>query len=434
MDRDSQQWLGTNSPYRGLYVYNRAPMGLKNMAEFLEEIVARVLGSCLAEGYITKISDDLIIGGNTIDELLSNWMNVLGKLSENNVSLSAEKTMSCPSSINAIGWVWKQGKLSVDPHRINPLTVCQRPVKVKQMRSFIGAVRGFSRCFPEYSKYLSKLEDVAAGKGSAEKIVWSNDLITSFSQVQNMLRNPKVLALPHPNDQLIRISDGCNSPPSVRSKLYVKRGDKLLVAGFFSAKLKKYQVLWLPCEIEAVCINLSLNSFSNFIRESKLQTKFLTDSKTCVEAFEKLSRGGFSLSPRVSSFLMNLNSWNVSISHIKGSNIKPTDFSSRNPIVYPNKSCQVCQFVNEQMDISVQEVTVEEIERGTSKMPFYSMNSWKTAQKADKDLNRVYSQLSAGTRLGKKERNLKTVRRYFQIASISDKGVLVHGEKQFIWQ
>ena len=89
----------------------------------------------------------------------------------------------------------------------------------------------------------------------------------------------------------------------------------------------------LPCEIEAVCINLSLNSFSNFIRESKLQTKFLTDLKTCVEAFEKLFRGGFSLSPRVSSFLMNLNSWNVSISHIKGSNIKLTDFSSHNPIV-----------------------------------------------------------------------------------------------------
>ena len=64
---------------------------------------------------------------------------------------------------------------------------------------------------------------------------------------------------------------------------------------------------------------------------------------------------------------------------------------------------------------------MEEIERGTSKMSFYSMNSWKTAQKADKDLTHVYSQLSAGTRPGKKERNLKTVRRYFQIASISDK-------------
>ena len=72
MYRDSQQWLGTNSTYKGLYVYNRAPMDLKNMAAFFEEIVARVLGSCLAEEYITKISGYLIIGGNTVDELLSN--------------------------------------------------------------------------------------------------------------------------------------------------------------------------------------------------------------------------------------------------------------------------------------------------------------------------------------------------------------------------
>ena len=43
------------------------------MAEYLEEIIARVLGNCLAKRYITKISDDLIFGGNTVKELLSNW-------------------------------------------------------------------------------------------------------------------------------------------------------------------------------------------------------------------------------------------------------------------------------------------------------------------------------------------------------------------------
>ena len=79
-----------------MYV-NVAPMGLKNMAEYLEELVSHVLGHLLAAGILTKIADDLIVGGNTINELLDNWSNVLQVLRDNNLSLSADKTFICPA-------------------------------------------------------------------------------------------------------------------------------------------------------------------------------------------------------------------------------------------------------------------------------------------------------------------------------------------------
>ena len=136
----------------------------------------------------------------------------------------------------------------------------------------------------------------------------------------------------------------------------------MFVAGFFSAKIGKHQLLWLPCEIEALCINLATNSFSNFIRESKHTTKVLTDSKACVQAFAKLSKGGFSLVPRISSFLMNLNALNVSLNHVSGSSIRLTDFGSRNPVECPDESCQVCQFVNEHVNIAVNSINVDDVE------------------------------------------------------------------------
>ena len=104
--------------------------------------------------------------------------------------------------------------------------------------------------------------------------------------------------------------------------------------------------------------------------------------------------------------LSNVNSSNISINHIEGCNIQLTDLSSRNPVECTNNICQVCQFVGEQMHISVHRVTVEEIEKGEAKMPFCNMNSWKIAHKADKDLNRVYSQLVSGTRPGKHRKYL----------------------------
>ena len=152
---------------------------------------------------------------------------------------------------------------------------------------------------------------------------------------------------------------------------------------------------------------------------------FFTDSQSCVEAFGKLSKGGFSLSPRISSFLMNLNSHNVSIHHIKGSSIPLTDFCSRNPITCPDKNCQVCAFVSEQADIDVTSLTISDIENGLAKMPFYNSAAWKEAQKQDQDLRRAFSQLSNGTPVGRKEKNLRKLRRYLHVSSISSTGTLI---------
>ena len=222
-----------------MYVYNRAPMGLRNMAEYLEEIVARVLGDCVAEGILTKLSDDLIIGANTADELLVNWERVLNKLQENNLCISPDKTIICPKSIKIIGWVSQQGTIRVYAHRTNPLTMCPRPSNVKQMRSFIGAFRSICMCIPEYARYLGALEDAAARKAPAEKIVWDDTLNTKFIEAQKALGDPKMITYL----QLFLISDGCNSPPGVGSTLYVKRGSEFPIAEFRSAKIKSTPVI-----------------------------------------------------------------------------------------------------------------------------------------------------------------------------------------------
>ena len=114
-------------------------MGLRNSSEYLEEMLSRVLGDLLAQGVLVKIHDDLVIGGRTVDELQSNWIKVLQHLQQNNIFLSAEKTVICPMTVTILGWIWSQGTLKVDLHKLNPLQVCPPPSSVKQMRSFIGA-------------------------------------------------------------------------------------------------------------------------------------------------------------------------------------------------------------------------------------------------------------------------------------------------------
>lgn len=75
--------------------------------------------------------------------------------------------------------------------------------------------------------------------------------------------------------------------------MYAMREGKLNLAGFFCAKLRKHQVTWLPCDIEALSIAAAIKHFSPFIEQSLKQSHVLADSKPCVEAIHKLCLGKF---------------------------------------------------------------------------------------------------------------------------------------------
>ena len=315
--------------------------------------------------------------------------------------------------------------MEADQHKINPLESCPPPITVKQMRSFIGAYKALNKCIPHYSDRLGPLEDSVAGKDSKHHVVWNDDLQEAFKDSQQHLKSRKILTIPVPNDQLVIASDGSKSPIAVGATLYVQRGGKLLAGGFFGAKLSKSQLLWFLCEIEALGIKLTLNYFALYTKESRHTATFLTDSQPCLQAFQKLGRGEFSLSSRLSSFLVCLNSLNIFLHHISGAeNILP-DYVCRNPSHCPEKNCQVCKFIEESVDYAINSLSVEDIQNGKMQMPFTSLPAWKNAHKTDQELKRVYSELAAGSRPGRKEKNLKHIRRYLQIVTISPSGILV---------
>jgi hypothetical protein len=124
-----------------------------------------------------------------------------------------------------------------------------------------------------------------------------------FHTAQANLDTRKLITLPQPSDQLWIITDGFVTKHGNGANLYITRNEKLYLAEFFSAKLRKHQVAWLPCEIEALSIAAVIKYYSPFIIQSSQQVCLLTDSKPCVQSFEKLCRGEFSASPRFTSFL-----------------------------------------------------------------------------------------------------------------------------------
>ena len=425
LSKDSMKFCGVCTPFKGVLVYARPSMGMPGSETALEQMMSLVIGDLVTDGVMAKVADDLFVGGETPEQLLDNYSRMLSALAKANLGLSPKKTEIAPLSTTILGWIWSDGKLSASPHRIATLAACSFPSTVKQMRSFIGAYKFLSRVIPRSSDLLSPLEESVAGKSSCEKIARSESLEDSFTKAQNLLSSNKTITIAKPSDQLWIVTDGSMQPQGLGSTLYITRNGQLHLSGHFSAKLKDRQNDWVPCEIEALCIAASIKHFAPYITQSLHTTCVLTDSKPCVQAYEKLCRGEFSNSSRVTTFLSVASRYPLHVRHLKGSVNLPADFACRNAVECTNTRCQICNFVGEMTIATVNKVTVSDIQSGAALMPFTTRSTWLTTQNECADLRRVKAHLQQGTRPSKKLTNCKDIKRYLNIASLSRDGLLI---------
>ena len=426
----SMKYCGVATPFKGIRVYTRSAMGMPGSETCLEELMSRVLGDLIQEGCVAKIADDLYVGGNSPIEVLDNWSRVLALLQKNNLRLSAAKTIICPKKATVLGWVWSSGTLQASPHKLAALSSVEPPSTVQGLRSFIGAYKVLSRVLPRFAVLLDPLDQATAGKESREKIVWSDDLLLTFKTAQHALKDHRTITIPQPQDALWIVTDGSIKNRGIAATLYVHRHEKLLLAGFFSAKLRRYQVTWLPCEIEALGIGAAIKHFAPYIIQSPHTTEVLTDSRPCVQAYEKLQRGEFSASSRVTTFLSTLSRYSVHLRHIAGVENLPSDYASRNPNECLDSSCQICKFIVELEDSVIRSLSVSDVLQGSVKMPFTSRAAWQATQLECPHLRRTHSHLSQGTRPSKKANNIIDVKRYLKDVVIAADGLLVVRDHQ----
>ena len=107
MHPDAQPYLGLLTPFGGLWVLARSGQGLIGQSEELDELMSKILKDELTEGIVTKLQDDLIIGGDNQEDAARNYIRILHKFHLANLKVEPEKTNIFPDSCNVAGWIWK---------------------------------------------------------------------------------------------------------------------------------------------------------------------------------------------------------------------------------------------------------------------------------------------------------------------------------------
>ena len=160
------KYCGVGTPFKGIRVYTHSAMGMPGSETCLEELISGVLGDLIQEGCVAKVADDLYVGGNSPIEVLDNWRRVLALLQKNNLRLSAAKTNICPRKAIILDWVWSNGTVQANPHKLAALSPVKPPSTVQGLRSFVGAYKVLSRVLPKFAELLDPLEQATAGKES----------------------------------------------------------------------------------------------------------------------------------------------------------------------------------------------------------------------------------------------------------------------------
>ena len=426
--KESMKWCATVTPFRGIRIYLVASQGLPGSSEWLEELLCLLFGEKVQKGEVAKVADDLLVGGNTIEELYCNWAEVLDILKKNGLRLKPPKTIIAPTHAQIMGWDWNNGTITASSHKLLPLSKCEPPVTVTALRSYIGAFKFFNRVIRGCANYLDDLEKAIAGKQKNDKITWTDVLIEIFRASQKALMSATSITLPKRSDRIIIVHDGSHA--GIGSVLYLKRDDVIKLGGFFSAKLKSHQVRWYPCEVEALSIAVSVTHFAPYIRDSLSCTQILTDNRPCVQAWSRMRRGEFSTSARVATFMATLSEHNVEVQHISGSYNLPSDFLSRNPLKCETQNCQICKFITETEESVVCTVSAKDVLSGHSTVPFTNRTAWRNLQMECHDLRRVHAHLTNGTRPTSKNNKVGVVKKFLRNASVARDGLLVVKQSQ----
>ena len=413
-------YMAINSPFKGLRVYTRSTQGLLNQDEELQQLLNKVLGDLIMNGICMKIADDLLIGGKSYDDAILNWQKVLEKLSLSNLKLSPSKVRIFPSEATIFGWLVKGNVITPDPHRKVALTKT-RYIDIKtisDMRSWMGIYKTFLIAMPALAEIMDPFDKLVAGvKDGKALITWTEDLKNKFEIATNRIINDtKYLSLPRPDEQLVLMPDATVKDPAIGFILNVVRQGKMLPVIYYSYKLNDNQKNWFPCEREALAVAISVKKCSHYIVESKSPTLILTDSKPVVEAAKLISKGKFSASSRMTTFLMSINRYKLDIQHVSGKygqNLA-ADYLSRNPSQCINSKCQVCKFITE-----TAQSTLASIE-SSNDIPLGNLKSWKLMQEQDFACSEAYKRLKSGQQPAKKGPFSNDIRRYYNVCQAKE--------------
>ena len=253
LDDASKDLCTINTPY-GLYCYRVLPLGVVQSPDFCQETMEHVLQGVMdADVYI----DDIGCFGKSWQQHLQVLEQVMTRLQDNGFSVNPRKCEWAVQETDFLGYWLTPTGLKPWRKKIDAILRLQRPRKVKDLRSFIGAVTYYRTMFPKRAHILAPLTALTSQKSG--NVAWSAECQHSFDTFKTILSSDVLLRYPDHNKPFHVYTDASDLQLGA-----VIVQDERPVA-FYSRKLNAAQRNYTTMEKELLSVVETLKEFCTML-------------------------------------------------------------------------------------------------------------------------------------------------------------------------
>ena len=192
VDDESSKLLTFATPF-GRFRFKRLPFGIHSASEIFQQTISEIIESC--EG-AKNSQDDIIIWGETKQQLTDRTVKVLEKIRKSGLKLNKAKCVFGTTEITFLGHKLSQHGISPDPEKVKAIREMPVPINKSDLQRFLGMVAYLAKFIPHLSNETLILRELIA-----KDAVWqfTENHIRQFAKVKNLISENILLKFFNPN-------------------------------------------------------------------------------------------------------------------------------------------------------------------------------------------------------------------------------------------
>ena len=327
-------------------------MGLSNSAATFQRLMNLVLAGLTYESCLVYL-DDIVIFAPTLEIHLERMRNVFDRIRQAKLKLRPDKCHLLQKEIKFLGHIISERGIAMDPDKLACVRSWPAPVKLKEVRAFVGLCSYYRRYIQGFSLIARPLHALTKKNARFE---WSLECQAAFQCLKERLTTAPIIALPRDEGTFTLDTDA--SKYSIGAVLSQNQDGEERVVAYGSRLYSQAESNYCTTRQELLAIVYFVKQFKQYL----LGRKFLI--RTDHAALQWLKRTPEPVGQQ-SRWLEQLAAYDFEIIHRAGVKHSNADGLSRIP-------CRQCGWTEVS---TIQEVTTTEPETDLN-------NSWSPIQLA----------------------------------------------------
>ena len=316
LDIDSREFSAFITS-RGLFQWNRVPMGLKGAPSYFQRVMATTVLVGLVYSICEVYLDDILVLGNSDEEFLSNLTALFVRFRQHGITLNPAKCEFGGEEVEFVGHTISARGMSFSQMKRSKVLDFPRPTTKKQLKGFIGLVNYFRDHVRNLSTLLAPFQELTNHYNPKDVVQWSENLQRAYEEIQQRVAACPALYFVDNAAPIFVQTDA--SDYGIGAYIFQRKEGREYPIIFVSKSLTKAQLNWSTIEKEAFAIYYTLKKYEHMLRDVKFVLQ--TDHKN-------LTYVATAQSPKVRRWCLEIQAYDFHIEHIAGeSNVVADNFS-----------------------------------------------------------------------------------------------------------